>query len=75
MAKPKLVIHETDCHGCGKVHYNGRTESYSYDDGYMGDVRVSVEGLIEIGFLNKEDVLIFDEKNEAEMYNILAQNI
>jgi hypothetical protein len=74
MAKPKLVIHETDCHGYGKVHYNGRTESYSYD-GYMGDVRVSVEGLIEIGFIDREDVLIFDEKNEAEMYNILAQNI
>ena len=75
MAKPKLVIHETDCHGCGKVHYNGRTESYYYDDGYMSDVRIAVEGLIEIGFINKEDVLIFDEKNEAEMYNILAQNV
>lgn len=75
MAKPKLIIHELDCHGCGKVHYNGKTESYSCDDSYLGDVKCTVEGLIDIGFINKEDVLIFDENNEAEMYKILAQNI
>ena len=75
MAKPKLVIHETDCHGCGIVYYNGKKENYSYDDSYLGDVRMTVEGLIEIGFINKEDVVIFDQGNEKEMYDIISKNV
>jgi hypothetical protein len=64
----KLIIHETDCHGCGVVHYEGRTKRYSYDDGELGDVRRTVESLIELGFINEEDVLIFDEY-ENDIYN------
>jgi hypothetical protein len=64
----KLIIHETDCHGCGAVHYKGQTKRYSYDDGELGDVRRIVESLIELGFINEEDVLIFDEY-ENDIYN------
>ena len=56
----KLIIHETDCHGGGSIHYNGVTKDYTYDDGELGDVRRTVESLIEIGFIKKEDVEIFD---------------
>ena len=34
MSKPKLIIHETDCHGSGKFYYNGKWDYYSYDDEY-----------------------------------------
>lgn len=56
----KLIIHETDSHGGGSIHYNGITRDYTYDDGELGDVRRTVENLIEIGFIKKEDVEIFD---------------
>lgn len=56
----KLIIHETDSHGGGSIHYNGITRDYTYDDGELGDVRRTVESLIEIGFIKKEDVEIFD---------------
>lgn len=55
-----LIIHETDCHGCGTVYYNGTEVRYSYDD-EIGDIRRAVEFLIEIGYVNPEDVLIFDD--------------
>ena len=61
MSKPKLIIHETDCHGGGYVYYNGKCEDYIYDDGKWGDVKATVEALIEIGFINKEDVAIFTD--------------
>ena len=61
MNKPKLIIHETDCHGCGAIYYKGICEGYSYDDGEWGDVRRTVEKLINIGFINKEDVVVFDD--------------
>ena len=32
--RKKLIIHETDCHGCGNVYFNGKCASYSYDDSY-----------------------------------------
>ncbi len=57
-----LIIHETDCHGCGTVYYNGTEVRYSYDD-EIGDIRRAVEFLIEIGFVNSENVLIFDSHN------------
>lgn len=56
----KLIIHETDSHGGGSIHYNGITRDYTYDDGELGDVRRTIENLIEIGFIKKEDVEIFD---------------
>ena len=64
MSKPKLIIHETDCHGSGKIYYNGKSDMYSYDDSYWGDVRLTVEALIKIGFINAEDVAIFTDDNE-----------
>lgn len=70
MSKPKLIIHETDCHGCGYVHYNGKTDTYTYDDSYWGDVRLTVEALIKIGFIKPEDVVIFDE-NTVDIYYLL----
>ena len=57
-----LIIHETDCHGCGTVYYNGTEMCYSYDD-EMGNIRGAVEFLISIGYVNPEDVLIFDSYN------------
>ena len=61
MSKPKLIIHETDCHGGGYVYYNGKCEDYIYDDGKWGDVKETVKALIEIGFINPEDVAIFTD--------------
>lgn len=61
MAKSKLIIHETDCHGCGRIYFEGRIENYSYDDGRFGDVRTTVENLIDLGFINPDDVIIFDD--------------
>jgi hypothetical protein len=59
--KPKLIIHETDCHGSGRIYFDGKAEHYSYDDGGYGDVRRTVECLIDLGFINSDDVIIFDE--------------
>lgn len=59
--KKKLIIHETDCHGCGKYYYNGKVEWYAYDD--VGDVKTVVQALIDIGFINPDDVVIIDEDN------------
>ena len=42
----KLIIHETDSHGCGMVYYNGQTDYYSYDDGDKGNLRVAIQYLI-----------------------------
>ncbi len=70
MSKPKLIIHETDCHGCGYVHYNGKTEPYAYDDSCWGDVRLTVEELIKIGFIKPEDVVIFDDST-VDIYYLL----
>jgi hypothetical protein len=54
-----LIIHETDCHGCGNVYYNGYENHYSYDD-EMGDIRRAVDFLIEIGFIDPDTVAIYD---------------
>lgn len=54
-----LIIHETDCHGCGNVYYKGYETHYSYDD-EMGDIRRAVDFLIAIGFINPETVAIYD---------------
>ena len=42
MSKPKLIIHETDCHGCGNIYYDGTWDTYTYDDGEWGDIRRAV---------------------------------
>ena len=57
-----LIIHETDCHGCGTVYYDGTHLQYSYDD-EMGNIRGAVEFLISIGFIDPESVVMFDSCN------------
>ena len=69
MNKPKLIIHETDCHGCGNIYYNGKTTSYTYDDGAWGDARATVQELINIGFIDPKDVIIFDD--DTDIYHLL----
>lgn len=67
----KLIIHETDCHGGGNVYFNGKTHSYFYDDGAFGDVRATVQELINIGFINPKDVFIFNETSDFDIYKAL----
>ena len=69
MKNKKLIIHETDCHGCGYVTYNGETHYYSYDDD-IGNIRTAVQELIDIGFIKTEDVIIFEND---EIYDIVEQ--
>lgn len=66
-----LIIHETDCHGIGNVYYNGKQDHYSYDD--VGDVRQVVELLIAIGYIDPEDVRIYDDDNIYEELNNLLE--
>ena len=73
MSKPKLIIHETDCHGCGFIHCNDITEYYCYDDGSWGDVKATVKKLIDIGFINKDDVVIFD--NPYDVYKLVEKGL
>ena len=73
MSKPKLIIHETDCHGGGYIYYNGKCEDYIYDDGKWGDVKSTVEALIEIGFINYEDVVIFT--NDDNIYKYVEKGL
>ena len=74
MNKPKLIIHETDCHGCGRVYYNGKSDMYAYDDSYWGDVRLTVEALIKIGFINAEDVAIFADGDDI-IYKVVEKGL
>ena len=67
----KLIIHETDCHGCGYIHFNGETHDYAYDDGGFGDIKTTVQKLIDIGFINPKDVFIFDETSDFDIYRAL----
>lgn len=64
----KLYIHETDCHGQGYLIYKGNVEFYAYDDN--ADMRIAVEELVNIGFINPEDVVII--KGE-EIYDYLKE--
>lgn len=71
MSKPKLIIHETDCHGCGNIYYKGKCNRYSYD-GDGGDMKIAVEELIRIGFINAEDVAIFTDDT---IYNYVEKGL
>jgi hypothetical protein len=64
----KLYIHETDCHGQGYFIYKGKVEYYAYDDG--ADMRIAVEELIKIGFINPEDVVVLQGE---EIYDYLKE--
>ena len=65
----KLIIHETDCHGSGRIYYRGYTDYYSYDD-ETGNIAAAVKALINIGFINPDDVLIYEGD---EIYDELAK--
>lgn len=65
----KLIIHETDCHGGGWVYYNKSFTPYSYED-ETGDIRAAVEELIRLGFIEPEQVVIFEEE---ELYQKFAE--
>ena len=69
---PKLIVHETDCHGCGNIHFKGKTEYYSYDDSDSGDMRVAVQCLIRLGFIKKEQVLFFDDSDDHDIYSYIG---
>lgn len=71
----KLIIHETNSHGSGVIHYNGTTMEYTYDDGNLGDVRRTVENLIEIGFIKKEDVEIFDCNRDIYPFVVTPEKV
>ena len=60
LSSDKLIVVETDCHGCGYICYKGETRYYSYDDGENGDLCAAIRALIDIGFISEEDVLFFD---------------
>ena len=61
--KHRLIIHETDCHGCGRAYYNGKIRYYAYDD-ECGDLKGAVLALIELGFIRSEDVAIYEDDNK-----------
>lgn len=63
----KLIIHETDCHGCGTVYYNGQSEPYAYD--LNADIRGAAEVFIDLGILKEEDVIVLEGE---EIYTKLA---
>lgn len=64
----KLYIHETDCHGCGSVIYEDRVEYYAYDNNT--DIKTAVKALIDIGFINPDDVVFIDGD---EIYDYLKE--
>lgn len=68
LQKEKLIIHETDYHGCGTVLYGDKKDSYSYDDECTGDIRAAVQFLIDIGFINEDEVCIIEGDN---IYDLL----
>ena len=57
---PKLIVHETDCHGCGCIVYEGKVYPYTYDDGELGDAKQTIKRLIEIGFINADKVVFIE---------------
>ena len=67
--KKKLIIHETDSHGCGTVTYNGITHYYAYDN-EMGDIKSAVAELIFLGFISQDDVVIF---HDDEIYHCVEE--
>ena len=64
----KLIVHEIDIHGNGYVQFNGSGFHYYYED--SGDVKAVIKNLIDIGFINKDDVLFIDDD---EIYKILDE--
>lgn len=70
----KLIIHETDIHGCGWFYYNGETRQYFYDDDSSGNIKATIQALIEIGFINKDEVMIFEGEEIYKYIDINCKN-
>lgn len=68
--KDKLIIHETDGYGAGFFVYKGVVKHYAYDDN-VGNMRAVIEALIDIGFVDSKDVVIYDETNS--IYNDISK--
>ena len=66
----KLIIHETDCHGSGWFYYNGEARQYYYDDDETGNVKAAVQALIEIGYINENDVMILEGEEIYKYINV-----
>ena len=64
----KLYIHETDCHGQGCLIYKNTISPYAYD--LNADMKVAVKGLIDLGFINPDDVVFIDG---GEIYDYLKE--
>lgn len=71
--RKKLVIHELDYHGQGHFGILGNPKSflpYSYEDENTGDIHLAVENLINVGFIDKKDVLLI---SGPEIYEYIKE--
>lgn len=71
----KLFVHQTDYHGQGYYGILGERKtyhSYSFEDCDTGDIARAVNALINIGFINPEDVLYMEE---MEIYDYLKEEV
>ena len=66
--RKKLIIHETDYHGCGKVYYNGKCDYYAYDD-EPGDIKSAVLYLQRLGVPFGCEVEIYEDDG---IYKVVA---
>lgn len=69
----KLFIHQTDYHGQGYFGIVGEKDtfsSYSFEDDETGNIAMVVNVLINIGFINYDDVLYIDG---TEIYEHLKE--
>lgn len=73
MSNKKLVIHETDPEGCGYFGVLGEGSNfrfYNFEDEETGDMWPAVKNLINVGFINRDDVLFLKDK---DIYNYLKE--
>lgn len=59
MKNKKLIVHEINCHGEGIVTYDGQSRYYCYD-GDGGDMKQAINFLVDIGFIDPEEVVVFE---------------
>lgn len=73
MSNKKLVIHETDPEGRGYFGVLGEGSNfrfYNFEDEETGDILTAVRNLINVGFINRDDVLFLKDK---DIYNYLKE--
>ena len=71
MSNKKLVIHETDPEGCGYFGVLGEGSNFRfYNFEETGDILTAVRNLINVGFINRDDVLFLKDK---DIYNYLKE--